>query len=103
MTTYLATFSEPVEWVTYRDKWDDETQTWIDNGKEIHHSDTRVEFYSATDAKRFIKQHMDVFVGCNIYKIYSNGDMVNCGELNIKGSNSHHIENSPRNMKGYNY
>ena len=54
MTTYLAKFSKPVEWVTYRDKWDEETKTWIENGKEILHSETEVEFYSASEAKRFI-------------------------------------------------
>ena len=103
MKLYLANFSEPVEWFTYRDKFDKEKGVWIENGKEIRHFEKSVEFYSATEAKRFIKEHLDVFVNCSIMQVYSNGDWISCGELNIKGSNSRFIANSERNMQNYNY
>lgn len=101
MRLYLARFSEPVEWFTYRDKFDKEKGEWIENGKEIRHFEKEVEFYTATDAKKFIKEHLDVFESCAIMKVYSNGDWIPCGELDIKGNNSRFVAN--KGMDNYNY
>lgn len=103
MKLYLAKFSEPVEWFTYRDKFDSERGVWIENGKEIRHYEKEREFYTATEAKKFIKEHLDIFEGCSIMKVYSNGDWISCGELNVNGNNSRFIANSERGMENYNY
>ena len=36
-----------------------------------------------------------------IYKIYSNGDFENCGEIVLKGSNKTFIANSKQTTKNY--
>ena len=37
------------------------------------------------------------------FKIYSDGEWVDCGEIKLKGSNKTFIANSPKNMRGANY
>lgn len=103
MKQYLAEFNEPIEWVSYKDEWDSQNKVWIENGKEVHHFEKTICFYSAIEAKVFIKKHLDKFIKCSIVKVYSNGDWIPCGELNIGGNNSKFIANSERNMKNFNY
>lgn len=58
------------------------------------------EFYNLMAAKKAMKEHN----ACGSkWKIYSDGEMVNCGEITLKGSNKTFIANSPRNMKNLNY
>lgn len=56
------------------------------------------EFYNLTSAKKAMKEHN---AKGYIYKIYSNGDMVSCGEIAIKSNNKTFIANSKQNIKSY--
>ena len=51
-------------------------------------------------AKKAMKEHN---ARGSKFKIYSNGDIVDCGDITLKGSNKTFIANSPRNMKKANY
>ena len=70
---------------------------WKDeSGKDCHE-----EVYSVSCAKKLMKQHPGSS-GSKV-KVYSNGDWVNCGPIELKGSNKTFIANSPKNMKQANY
>lgn len=56
------------------------------------------DFYSLPAAKKAMKEHN---AKGYIYKIYSNGDFVNCGEIQLKGSNKTFVANSRQTVKGY--
>lgn len=56
------------------------------------------EFYNLSNAKKAMKEHN---AKGYIYKVYSNGDMVACGEITLKGYNKKFIANS--NQKNRNY
>lgn len=56
------------------------------------------EFYNLTSAKKAMKEHN---AKGYIYKIYSNGDMVSCGEISIKSNNKTFVANSKQNIKSY--
>ena len=58
------------------------------------------EFFNLTAAKKAMKEHN---AKGQKFKIYSNGEWVDCGEITLKGNNKTFIANSPRNMKGANY
>lgn len=58
------------------------------------------EFFNLTAAKKAMKEHN---ASGSKFKIYSDGEMVDCGEIMLKGSNKTFIANSPRNMKKANY
>lgn len=58
------------------------------------------EFFNLTAAKKAMKEHN---ARGSKFKIYSNGDIVDCGDITLKGSNKTFIANSPRNMKKANY
>ena len=58
------------------------------------------EFFNLTAAKKAMKENNAKGLK---FKIYSNGEWVNCGEITLKGSNKTYIANSPRNMKKANY
>ena len=49
-------------------------------------------------AKKAMKEHN---AKGYIYKIYSNGDMVSCGEISIKSNNKTFVANSKQNIKSY--
>lgn len=67
-----------------------------DNGNDQHK-----EVYSIASAKRIMKQHPGA-TGSKV-KVYSNGDCVPCGNIELNGSNKSFIANSPKNMKQANY
>ena len=69
--------------------------------KDENGIDQREEVYSIANAKRIMKQHPGA-TGSKV-KVYSNGDWVNCGPIEFKGSNKSFIANSPHNMKQANY
>lgn len=56
------------------------------------------DFYSLPAAKKAMKEHNAKGYIC---KIYSNGDFVNCGEIQLKGSNKTFVANSRQTVKGY--
>ena len=58
------------------------------------------EFYNISAAKKAMKEYN---AKGTKFKIYSNGDWVDCGEITLSGSNKTYIANSPRNMKKANY
>lgn len=69
---------------------------WKDQEGEHHE-----ECYSLREAKKLMKQHPGS-TGSKV-KVYSNGDWINCGKIEFKGSNKSFIANSPKNMKHSNY
>ena len=58
------------------------------------------EFYNLAAAKKAMKENN---AKGSKWKIYSDGETVDCGEITLKGSNKTYIANSPRNMKKANY
>lgn len=56
------------------------------------------DFYNLPEAKKAMKEHN---AKGYIYKIYSNGDFVNCGEITLKGNNKTFIANSKQTTKNY--
>lgn len=56
------------------------------------------DFYSLSEAKKAMKEHN---AKGYIYKIYSNGDFENCGEIKIKGSNKTFVANTRQRVKSY--
>lgn len=62
---------------------------------------TELTFSTITGAKKFIKANIDIYKSSAVYKMYANGDMVNLGSLDIKGSNKRYVANSQQKMKSY--
>ena len=58
------------------------------------------EFTILTAAKKAMREHN---ARGSKWKLYNNGDEVDCGEITLTGSNKTYIANSPRNMKKANY
>ncbi|MDR2814645.1 MAG: hypothetical protein LBB79_08360 [Prevotellaceae bacterium] len=56
------------------------------------------EFYNLTAAKAAMKANDARGV---IYKIYSGGDFVNCGEITLAGNNKTFVANSRQEKSGY--
>lgn len=98
MKLFTVSVSEPVDGVTrtYNTYVQNENGEYAVTGK-IH----SVLFYELSSAKKFIKEHMDIYVGSSITKVYSNGDTVNCGEIKMRGSNKHFIANTRMTKSNY--
>lgn len=62
---------------------------------------TELMFSTIADAKKFIKANIDIYKSSAIYKIYANGDMVNLGSLDIKGSNKKFVANTQQKTMSY--
>ena len=56
------------------------------------------EFYNLSSAKKAMKEHN---AKGYIYKIYSNGTMVQCGEIKLNMTNKTFIANSNQSQYGY--
>lgn len=56
------------------------------------------DFYNLIDAKRAMKEHN---AKGYIYKFYSNGTMVQCGEISLGKNNKTFAANSRQKGKGY--
>lgn len=60
-------------------------------------------FYSLTAAKKWMRERLAQ--GHNVsgdkYKIYSDGDIVNCGQIRLSGSNRHFIANTRQKKQNY--
>ena len=60
-------------------------------------------FYAATPAKKWMRERIKLGheVSGSKVKIYSNGDMVNCGAINLEGSNKSFIANTRMTTANY--
>ena len=60
-------------------------------------------FFTLTAAKKWMRerQKQGHVVEGSKYKVYSNGDTVNCGKVNLKGSNKSFVANSKQSKPGY--
>lgn len=67
------------------------------NGKSY----TELTFSTIAGAKKFIKANIDCYKSSAIYKMYANGDMVNLGSLDIKGSNKKFVANTQQKTMSY--
>ena len=56
------------------------------------------EFYNLSSAKKAMKEHN---AKVYIYKIYSNGTMVQCGEIKLNMTNKTFIADSNQSQYGY--
>jgi hypothetical protein len=56
------------------------------------------EFYNLTEAKNAMKEHN---AKGYIYKFYSNGTMVQCGEISLGKSNKTFVANTSQIVKSY--
>ena len=57
-----------------------------------------IEYYSLREAKRAMKETGKTGTK---YKIYANGDFVNCGEITLTGSNKSFIANTKMTKDNY--
>lgn len=60
-------------------------------------------FCTLTAAKKWMRERMKQGheVSGQKYKVYSNGDFVNCGEILLKGSNKSFVANTKQRKPGY--
>ena len=60
-------------------------------------------FYSLTSAKKWMRERLKQghMVNGQKYKIYSNGDFVNCGTISLTGNNKSFVANTRQTKKGY--
>ena len=60
-------------------------------------------FYSLKAAKKWMRERLKQghMVNGQKYKIYSNGDMVNCGFIKLTGNNKSFIVNTKQTKDGY--
>ncbi len=60
-------------------------------------------FYTLTAAKKWMRQRMKL--GHNVsgqkYKVYADGEFVNCGSISLTGSNKSFVANTRQTKKGY--
>ena len=60
-------------------------------------------FCSLTAAKKWMRERMkkDHKVSGQKYRVYSDGEFVNCGSISLKGSNKSFVANTRQTQKGY--
>lgn len=97
MKQYIVSFNKPVAHKCTSEKYNKITRQWEKEDK-IEMVET-ITFFNLTDAKNFIKEHIDFYKTSSIIKMWSNGDFENCGEINISGNNAKRLSN----MTQYNY
>ena len=97
MKTYTIYFSEPVSLKIMDQRWNG--KHWEDFENEIV-KDTFV-FHNLTNAKKFIKEHIDKYVGSCITKTWANGDWENLGEIKLKGNNKTFVANTKQKSLSY--
>lgn len=59
--------------------------------------------YGLTAAKKWMRERLKQGheVSGEKYRIYSNGDTVNCGRIHLAGNNKSFVANSKQTKKGY--
>ena len=100
MKRILVYFTKPVSKKITKDRWNKETKKW-DYDVECEEISDSFEFYSLSNAKKFIKENIEFYKGSSITKIFSNGDFENLGEIKINGCNKHFIANTKQKKAGY--
>lgn len=63
-----------------------------------HETDYHETFYSLSAAKKAMKEHN---AEGSITKVWSNGDWVNLGPIELKGSNKTFVANTRQTKAGY--
>lgn len=60
-------------------------------------------FFTLTSSKKWMRERQKLGhdVEGTKYKIYSNGDTVNCGSIKLSGNNKSQIANSKQTKPGY--
>lgn len=60
-------------------------------------------FFTLTAAKKWMRNRLKQGheVSGQKYKVYSDGDFVNCGEINLTGSNKSFVANTKQKKPGY--
>lgn len=60
-------------------------------------------FFTLTAAKKWMRNKLKQGheVSGQKYKVYSDGDFVNCGEINLTGSNKSFVANTKQKKPGY--
>ena len=60
-------------------------------------------FCSLTAAKKWMRERMkqDHKVSGQKYRVYSDGEFVNCGSISLTGSNKSFVANTRQTKKGY--
>lgn len=60
-------------------------------------------FFTLTAAKKWMRERMKSGheVSGQKYKVYSDGDFVNCGPIRLSGSNKHFIANTRQKKTNY--
>ena len=60
-------------------------------------------FYALTEAKKWMKEKIKQGheVRDQKYKVYSDGDFVNCGTISLTGNNKSFVANTRQTKKGY--
>lgn len=61
------------------------------------------EFYAVTPAKKWMRERIKLGheVSGSKTKVYSNGDLVNCGAINLTGTNKSFIANTRMTQANY--
>lgn len=61
------------------------------------------EFYTLTAAKKWMKERMkqNHSVTGSKVRVYADGDMVNCGKINLTGDNKSFVANMKQTKRGY--
>ena len=60
-------------------------------------------FYTLTAAKKWMRERIKLNheVSGLKYKIYADGDVVNCGSIKLKGNNKSFVANTKQRKEGY--
>jgi len=66
-------------------------------------TEEREVFYSLTAAKKWMRERIKIGheVSGSKYKIYSNGDFVNCGKIELNKNNRVFVANTKQTKAGY--
>lgn len=99
MKQYSVYFNEPVAYTYKDDRFNKETRKWEE--VEVTEMVKSVTFYSLAPAKKLIKANLDKYAGSCITKTWANGDWVNLGEINLKGSNKTFVANTKQRIDNY--
>ena len=85
------------EFETFYDSAEDTTTVYDETTKESQ------TFYALTAAKKWMKERIKQGheVRGQKYKVYSDGDFVNCGTISLTGNNKSFVANTRQTKKGY--
>lgn len=99
MKVYTVYFSKPVGYIYTRQKFNKDTGRWEE--AEFTEMAKRHQFYTLSKAKAFIKANLEHFVGSNICSVRSSGEIINHGEIQLKGINKTFTANTRQTKSNY--